>query len=221
MNRKIVLLLVVSAFVLSACSYTLRGVITDNSTGSVIDSVKVSVKLSGTNPRIFTTKKDGKYSIKKDDIAQDVTYSADGFEPFTTILTKEKSRNIFLIPTPQEMARRIVDGLKNGDFAKIYTYLHPDYAGSYTADQFAQVNQTFKNYLANVSSYTITDLKENIEYHDPVLTKTFTGVDAVTVVLTLSTEGNPQNTWVIHLQKMLDQNNKSFWHWLFNRTTNS
>jgi len=209
-----------TTLLLTACSFTLRGKITDIATGNAVENATVSVDLGeGRDPRTAKTNAEGNYRIKKDDRPQDVTYTADGFESFTVSLNKEKVKNTYLIPSPQETARRIVESLRNEDMDLTYGYLHPNYQSLFTLDRYKELNQDFVAFLKSFGEYRIAEVTSLESYKDDQLNKVYTDVRVVTVVLVNTTDGSRETYWRVYLQLMEDQGGKTFYHWLFNRTT--
>lgn len=209
--------------VLTGCSFTLRGVITDVTTGQPVEGATVSVVLGDDNEdRTSETNDEGAYRIKKDDRAQEVAFMADGFETFSTTLTNERERDVFLIPTPSETARRIVGHLRDSQYEETYNYLHPNYRNLLTQDQFEQeMGGGFSDLLALVTDFRIDEVTTTDNYRDDRINKTYNNVVAVQVILEMENGGSTfENAWTVHLQQVRGEDDRLFYHWLFNRTTN-
>ncbi len=212
-----------SVLVLSSCSFAMKGKVTDIVTGQPISKVTVSIDLGADKkPREATTNDQGSYRIKKDNADQLITYAADGYESFTLTSKSDKSRDVYLVPTAEETARRIVQAMLDKDYDTAYTYLHPFDQGFFTRDQFREIQTDFASYLSLVKEFRIAETKDLERFQDSILQKTFTGTKAVTAVLVLENgDIKQENAWEINLMKMTDANNKEFWHWIFNRTSNT
>lgn len=229
MNRRIgvFVVLVSSTLLLTSCSVTLRGIITDIVTDLAITDAKVTVQIDPERTREAGVDEEGKYRIKKDDKPQDVAYTAPGFESYTTNMEKVKEKDVYLVPTPEETARRIVQGMMDKNYDEVYRYLHPNYQGLFTQEKFRSLNENdFATMLDKVTEFRIAETVDKETYKDEILTKTYVDVKAITAVMVMGEdvpegEEAPEFTWEINLIKMRDQNSKEYWHWIFNRTTNT
>ena len=195
MKAKILIPLLLSAVVLSGCSFALKGTVTDVVTGQPIADAKVTISLGGDKkPRDATTNTQGKYRIKKDSKDQSITFAAQGYEDFTTVSKSDKTRDVYLIPTAEETARRIVQAMKDQDYDTAYNYLHPFDQGYFTRDQFKEINQgDFANYLSQVTEIRTAEVKSVDRLKNNILQKTFTDVSAVTIVLVMNADDTIEN----------------------------
>lgn len=218
-------LLIITGIILTACSFSMRGTVTDIITGVSIKDAKVRVELGeGRDPREVITAENGAYRIKKDNRDQLVTYTAEGYEDYPVTIKKEKTRNTYLIPTPSETARRIVQTMLDGQYEEAYKYLHPNYQGAtFTLEKFREINSgDFASYLALVKEFRIETVTAMEQYRDVPLNKVYNNVIKLQVILVIELEGTYENTWDVYLQRMTDPaNGKDFYHWIFNRTSNN
>jgi hypothetical protein len=208
------------SLMLTACSFTMRGTVTDITTGSAINSAQIEVKVSADQTRTASTNDQGKYRIKKDDKEQEMTFRADGFDPFATSLKNTKSKDIYLIPSPETTAARLFQSMQDRNYEVAYNLLHPNYQGLFSLDEFTRINASFADYLANVKDFKIQDVKDLTTFEDIKVTKTYNDVKQVDALLTFDDAGTIQSIWPVYLQKMKDQNDKTFYHWLYSTTSN-
>ncbi|HNT30526.1 MAG TPA: hypothetical protein PKL83_06270 [bacterium] len=214
--------LLLNTYLLTGCSFAMKGKIFDIVTGNGIAKAKVSIKLNDDKTRDEEANDEGSYRIKKDDKDQEVTYTADNYESFTTTIKKDKTKDVYLVPTPEETARRIVQAMIDKDYSTAYLYLHPNYKGILTEEKFRQENEgEFASYLELVKEFRIAEVRDLESYRDESMKKTYEGVKSITAVLVMDLEGKVENTWEIILFRVKDADGKDYWHWLFNRTSNT
>ena len=211
-----------TVLLLSSCSFAMKGKVTDIVSGQPVGSVTITIDLGNGKTREAKSNDQGSYRIKKDNADQQITYTADGYDSFTLISKSDKSRDVYLVPTAEETARRITQAMLDKNYETAYAYLHPFDQGFFTLDQFKEIQSDFENYLSLVKEFRVAETKDVESFRDNILQKTFTGTKAVTVVLVIENgDIKQENTWDINLMRMTDENNKEFWHWIFNRTSNS
>lgn len=200
----------------------MQGTFRDVVTEEIITDGQIAIQISEDETRVENTDDSGEYRIKKEGDAQQVTFSAAGYEDQQVVLEDQSDYNVFLVPTAEETAGRIIEAMREGDYATAYLYLHPNYISLYDESTFEEINvdSGYEDFIRGVQSFEVINVRAEQSYRDANLRKGYEEVTLVSLELELNASGTQSSSMVVPLVKE-SVNGKTYWRWLFNRTTNS